>query len=134
MMSLPQVQKVTHFNNWVVGHAHVGVLGFAGMTALGGLYYVLPKITGKELYSRFIADFQYWLILIGVIGFTVVLTIAGLIQGNGWLNGETVYRILPEIHMYYILRASLGVVIFSGAVLGFYNIVRSLFFNSGDTS
>jgi cytochrome c oxidase cbb3-type subunit 1/cytochrome c oxidase cbb3-type subunit I/II len=34
MMSLPQVQRVTHFNNWVVGHAHVGVLGFAGMIAL----------------------------------------------------------------------------------------------------
>jgi cytochrome c oxidase cbb3-type subunit 1 len=29
---------------------------------------------------------------------TVVLTIAGLIQGNAWLNGETIYRVLPEIH------------------------------------
>jgi cytochrome c oxidase cbb3-type subunit 1 len=134
MMSLPQVQRVTHFNNWVVGHAHVGVLGFAGMIALGGLYFVLPRITGKELYSRFIADFQYWLILIGVIGFTVVLTIAGLIQGNGWLSGETVYRVLPQIHMYYIVRASLGVIVFIGAVLGFYNIVRTLFFNRGDAS
>ncbi len=134
MMSLPQVQRVTHFNNWVVGHAHVGVLGFAGMIALGGLYFVLPRITGKELYSRFIADFQYWLILIGVIGFTVVLTIAGLIQGNGWLNGETVYRVLPQIHMYYILRAALGFIVFIGAVLGFYNIVRTLFFNRGDAS
>jgi cytochrome c oxidase cbb3-type subunit 1 len=134
MMSLPQVQRVTHFNNWVVAHAHVGVLGFSGMIALGGLYYVLPKIAGKKLYSRFIADFQYWLILIGVIGFTVVLTIAGLIQGNGWLNGETVYRILPEIHMYYILRASLGVIVFIGAVLGLYNILRTLYFNGGDAS
>ncbi len=134
MMSLPQVQRVTHFNNWVVAHAHVGVLGFAGMIALGGLYYVLPRITGKELYSRFIADLQYWLILIGVVGFTVVLTIAGLIQGNGWLNGEPVYRILPQIHMYYILRASLGFIVFSGAVLGFYNIIRTLFFNPGEAS
>jgi len=134
MMSLPQVQRVTHFNNWVVAHAHVGVLGFAGMIALGGLYYILPRVTGKKLYSRFIADFQYWLILIGVVGFTVVLTIAGLIQGNGWLNGETIYRVLPQIHMYYILRASLGFIIFSGAVLGLYNIIRTLFFNPGDGS
>ncbi|MCF8036792.1 MAG: cbb3-type cytochrome c oxidase subunit I, partial [Desulfobacteraceae bacterium] len=36
MMALPQVQRVTHFNNWVVGHAHIGVLGFSGMIALGG--------------------------------------------------------------------------------------------------
>lgn len=69
------------------------------------------------------------MILIGVVGFTVVLTIAGLLQGNGWLNGETVYRVLPEIHLYNILRASLGVLIFVSSVFGFYNIVRSLFFN-----
>jgi cytochrome c oxidase cbb3-type subunit 1 len=134
MMALPDVQRVTHFNNWVVAHAHVGVLGFAGMIALGGIYYILPRITGKPLYSRFLADFQYWMILIGVIGFTVVLTIVGLIQGNAWLNGETVYRILPEMHAYYIIRASIGLMIFISAVLGLYNIVRSLFFNAGEIS
>jgi len=134
MMALPDVQRVTHFNNWVVAHAHVGVLGFAGMIALGGLYYILPRITGKPLYSRFLADFQYWLILIGVIGFTVVLTIVGLIQGNAWLNGETVYRVLPEMHVYYVTRASIGLVIFSSAILGLYNILRSIFFNPGEIS
>ncbi len=134
MMALPDVQRVTHFNNWVVAHAHIGVLGFAGMIALGGLYYILPRITGKPLYSRFLADFQYWLILIGVIGFTVVLTIVGLIQGNAWLNGETIYRVLPEMHVYYVTRASLGLIIFSSAILGLYNILRSIFFNSGDIS
>ncbi len=134
MMALPDVQRVTHFNNWVVAHAHVGVLGFAGMIALGGIYYILPRITGKPLYSRFLADFQYWLVLIGVIGFTVVLTIVGLIQGNAWLNGETVYRVLPEMHVYYITRASLGLMIFSSAIIGLYNIVRSIFFNTGEIS
>jgi cytochrome c oxidase cbb3-type subunit 1/cytochrome c oxidase cbb3-type subunit I/II len=131
MMSLPQVQRITHFNNWVVGHAHVGVLGFAGMTALGGLYFILPRITGKPLYSRFLADLQYWLVLLGVIGFTVVLTIVGLIQGNAWLNGETIYRVLPEIHIYYVLRASIGFLVMSGAYIGLYNILRTLFFNPG---
>lgn len=131
MMSLPQVQRVTHFNNWVVGHAHVGVLGFAGMIAIGGLYYVLPRITGKAVYSKLLADLQYWLVLIGVSGFTVILTIAGLIQGNAWLNGETVYRVLPEIHMYFVVRAGLGLMIFSSAVIGFYNVIRTVFSPKG---
>jgi cytochrome c oxidase cbb3-type subunit 1/cytochrome c oxidase cbb3-type subunit I/II len=132
IMALPQVQRITHFNNWVVAHAHIGVLGFAGMIALGGLYYILPRITNKPLFSRFLADFQYWMVLIGVVGFTVVLTIAGLIQGNAWYIGETVYRVLPEIHMYYIVRASLGLLIFTSAVLGLYNIIRTLYFNPGE--
>jgi cytochrome c oxidase cbb3-type subunit I len=133
IMALPQVQRVTHFNNWVVGHAHIGVLGFAGMIALGGLYYIIPKMSGRPLYSKFLADFQYWLVLIGVVGFTVVLTVVGLIQGNAWLNGETIYRVLPEIHMYYVVRASLGLMIFVGSLLGFYNIVKSLFGSGGDS-
>ncbi len=132
IMALPQVQRITHFNNWVVAHAHVGVLGFAGMISLGGMYYILPRITNKPLFSRFLADFQYWMILIGVVGFTVVLTIAGLIQGNAWYNGETIYRVLPEIHMYYITRASIGLLVFSSAVLGLYNIIRTLYFNPGE--
>ena len=131
MMALPHVQRITHFNNWVVGHAHIGVLGFAGVTALGGLYFILPKITGKPLYSRFLADVQYWLVLIGVTGFAIVLTIVGLIQGNAWYNGETLYRTLPMIQPYYILRASLGAFIMIGAYIGLYNVIRSLFFNRG---
>ena len=56
-----------------------------------------------------------------------MLTAAGLIQGNGWLNGETVYRILPEIHVYMVLRASIGVLLWSGAVIGLYNIAMSIY-------
>ena len=131
MMALPHVQRITHFNNWVVGHAHIGVFGFAGITALGGLYFILPKITGKPLYSRFLADVQYWLVLIGVTGFAVVLTVVGLIQGNSWYNGEALYRTLPMIQPYYILRASLGAFIMIGAYIGLYNVIRSLYFNRG---
>lgn len=131
MMALPHVQRITHFNNWVVGHAHLGVLGFAGITALGGLYFIIPRITGKPLYSRFMADVQYWLVLIGMTGFAVVLTTVGLIQGNAWYNGETLYRTLPEIQPYYILRASLGLLIVIGAYIGLYNVIRSLYFNRG---
>jgi cytochrome c oxidase cbb3-type subunit I len=134
MMALPQVQRVTHFNNWVVAHAHVGVLGFAGMIALGAIYYFLPKVTNRPLYSKVLADFQYWMILIGVSGFTIVLTIAGLIQGNAWYNGETVYRILPEIHVYYLTRGALGLMIFISAILGFYNVIRTLFDKPGEVS
>jgi cbb3-type cytochrome c oxidase subunit I len=127
LQSLPYVQRLTHFTNWVIAHAHMGVFGFAGFTALGGIYFILPRITGRPLYSRRLAEVQYWLVLIGIAGFFVVLTIAGLIQGNGWLNGESVYRILPQIHLYMILRASLGVLIVGGALMGLYNIVMTIY-------
>jgi cbb3-type cytochrome c oxidase subunit I len=134
MMALPDVQRITHFNNWVVAHAHIGVLGFAGVTALGGIYFILPRVTGRPLYSRFLADLQYWLVLIGITGFAIVLTIVGLIQGQAWYNGETLYRTLPTIQPYYVTRAALGLLIVAGAYIGLYNIVRSLYFNRGVTA
>jgi cytochrome c oxidase cbb3-type subunit 1/cytochrome c oxidase cbb3-type subunit I/II len=134
MMALPIVQRVTHFNNWVVAHAHIGVLGFAGLIALGGIYFILPRITGKPLYSKFLADLQYWLVLIGITGFAIVLTIVGLIQGQAWINGETIYRVLPSIQPYYVARAMLGTTIMIGAYIGIYNIFRSLYYNPGATT
>jgi cytochrome c oxidase cbb3-type subunit 1 len=59
-------------------------------------------------------------------GFFTVLTAAGLVQGNSWLNGETVYRTLPMLHPYMVVRASVGILLFGAAAIGLYNIVRSL--------
>ncbi len=131
LQSLPMVQRVTHLNNWVIGHAHMGVLGFAGTIAVGGIYFILPRITGRPIYSVVLADIEFWLILIGMAGFWLVLTAAGLVQGNAWINGEMVYRVLPEIHPYMIMRASIGVLLVGAAFIGFYNIWMSIFSGQG---
>ena len=52
LMALPDVQRVTHFNNWVVAHAHLGVLGFAGMISLGGLYYTHGQYAQAETFYK----------------------------------------------------------------------------------
>jgi cytochrome c oxidase cbb3-type subunit 1/cytochrome c oxidase cbb3-type subunit I/II len=125
--SLPIVQRITHLTNWVIAHSHIAVLGFSGFIAIGGMYFIIPRITGRPLYSEKLADIQYWLILIGLSGFFFVLTMAGLIQGNGWLNGEGVYVILPELHPYFIFRLIFGMLIVVGAFTGLYNIWMSLY-------
>jgi len=126
IQALPIVQRVTHLNNWVIAHSHMGVFGFAGTIALGGLYYILPRITKRPLYSSRLADVQYWLLLLGMTGFFAVLTAGGLVQGNSWLNGETVYRTLPMLHIYLIIRAAFGVLFVGAAFIGLYNVIRSI--------
>jgi cytochrome c oxidase cbb3-type subunit I len=125
--SLPSVQRYTHFNNWVVGHSHIAVLGFAGMIMLGGLWYLLPAVTGRKLYSMGLANLQFWLILIGVSGFFLELTIAGLIQGAAWSNGETIYRALPMLSPYMGLRLATGILIILAAFVGLYNVLMTLY-------
>jgi cytochrome c oxidase cbb3-type subunit 1 len=127
LMALPTVQRLTHLNNTAVAHAHMGVLGFSGIIALGSIYFILPRVTGRPIYSVMLADIQYWLVLLGMTGFMLVLTAGGLVQGNSWLNGETVYRTLPEIHTYFVLRESVGTLVVTGAMIGLYNVYMSIY-------
>jgi cytochrome c oxidase cbb3-type subunit I len=126
LQSLPSVQEVTHFNNWVVGHAHIAVLGFSGFTALGGLWHILPLVTGRQVYSRRLISLQFGLVLVGVLGFFLILTGAGLTQGLAWQAGEAPYRVLPQLAVYMVLRALVGILIIASAAVGLYNVVMTL--------
>jgi cytochrome c oxidase cbb3-type subunit 1 len=126
LQSLPSVQRFTHFNNWVIGHSHIAVLGFSALITLGGLWYVLPQVCGRKLYSITLANLQFWLLLTGVSGFFAVLTAAGLVQGSAWVNGATVYRVLPVISPYMGLRLAFGIPIVLGAFVGLYNVLMTL--------
>lgn len=127
LQSLPWIQRVTHFNNWVVAHAHIAVLGFTGFIALGGMYYILPSATGRRLYSEKLVNVQYWLVLLGLIGFFIFLTAGGLVQGHVWLMGGTVYRSVPMLKPWMVLRLMSGVLVIAGAYVGLYNVVLSLY-------
>jgi cytochrome c oxidase cbb3-type subunit 1/cytochrome c oxidase cbb3-type subunit I/II len=59
-------------------------------------------------------------------GFFMVLTAGGLVQGHAWLNGTTVYRTLPMIHIYFIVRAAVGLLIIGAAFIGAYNVIRTI--------
>lgn len=127
LQSLPVVQRLTHLNNWVIAHSHMGVFGFAGTIAIGGIYYILPRITGKPIYNTRLADVQYWLVLLGMAGFFGVLTAGGLVQGNSWLNGETVYRTVAMLYPYMVIRAGIGLLLFGAAAIWLFNMIMSIY-------
>ncbi len=123
--SLPSVQRVTHFTQWVVAHAHIALFGFGGFIAMGAIYFLLPLL-GREIYSKRLANMQYWLMLVGLTGLFLSLTFAGLIQGEGWLNGEVVYRLLPELQRYFLVRGISGVLLVIGGGLFIFNVWMTL--------
>ncbi len=126
LQSLPSLQRVTHFNNWEIGHAHIAVLGFAGFIALGGMWYVLPYVANRRVWSRRLVSLQLGMVMFGITGFFAVLTIAGLLQGHAWYNGLVVWRELPEMPPYMGLRLLAGLFIVMAALIGFYNIIMTL--------
>ncbi|MFO0753885.1 MAG: cbb3-type cytochrome c oxidase subunit I [Thermodesulfovibrionales bacterium] len=127
LQSMPFMQRVTHLNNWTVGHSHIAVLGFAGFIAVGTLWHVLPSIVRRRVWSLHLVNLQFGLLMFGITGFFIVLTIAGLVQGESWDHGETVYKVLPRFFSYMVARAALGISIILSAYIGFYNLLMTLY-------
>lgn len=49
-------------------HAHVLLLGFVSMMIFGVGYHLLPVFAGTDLYSTRLAELQFWLQNIGLVG------------------------------------------------------------------
>jgi cbb3-type cytochrome oxidase subunit 1 len=80
----------------------------------------------RPLWSKKLADIQYWLMLLGALGIFTSLTFAGLIQGEGWLKGEVVYRILPMLSNYFLARGIAGTMFFIGGLIFAINVVMTV--------
>ena len=60
-------------------HVHLNLLGFMSMMIYGVGYHILPKFSGRHIYSPRIMTVQFWLANAGLIGMAVSwpITVAG---------------------------------------------------------
>lgn len=116
-----------HFTQWVVGHAHLALLGTFSFISVAAIYYGLPRLTGRPWYSQGLIRAHYWLKTLGFGAMMTVLTIAGLIQSAGWQMGIPVDQWGLQIRPYWWLRSISGIMIFTGQCLFAYNIYRTLY-------
>jgi cbb3-type cytochrome oxidase subunit 1 len=129
-MALPSFNRVIHFTNFIVAHAHLALLGAFTILGMGVIDYVIPQIYKRPIYSRSLVEWQYWLILIGFTGFFVSLTFASFLQGQNWALGIPEVNVLPEIRPHYIARGVFGAMIVMSGIVQIYNIWRTV---RGDT-
>lgn len=116
-----------HFTQWVVGHAHLALLGTFSFIVTASIYYGLPRITGREWHSHGLIRAHWWLKTGGFALMMISLTIAGLIQSAGWHHGIPIDMWSLEIRPYWFFRAISGVMIFTGQALFAYNVWKTLY-------
>ena len=52
LMSIRQVNALSHYTDWTVGHVHSGALGWVAFISFGAVYYLVPRLWQPErLYS-----------------------------------------------------------------------------------
>ncbi|MEM7015393.1 MAG: cbb3-type cytochrome c oxidase subunit I [Verrucomicrobiota bacterium] len=107
------VQKVIHFTDWVVAHAHLALLGAFTFWNIGAMLYVWPKVTGREFASHRLSWWAFWLLLIGFYVFYFApITAAGLITGYAWISGAPFVDSVEPLRPFYITRVLGGLMIY----------------------
>lgn len=134
MMSIKNVNALSHFTDWTIGHVHIGALGWNGLLTFGVLYWLVPKIFNTKLYSTKLANFHFWIATLGMIFYAIPMYWSGITQGLMWkeftpdgflkypLFLETVLQLVPM----YIVRAIGGTMYFLGAFFMIYNIFKTV--------
>ncbi len=56
---------------YIPAHVHLNLLGFMSMMIYGVGYHILPRFSGRHIYSPRIMNIQFWLANAGLIGMTV---------------------------------------------------------------
>jgi len=126
MHSLRTVSAIVSKTDWIVGHAHMAVLGAFSFFAIAGVLHGLPRIVHKPLYSVRLANTSFWLLFTGGLVFFAGLWIGGFMQGLQW-NDWTIPWIdtVKFMRPFWMTRLFAGMVVYVGIFLFFYNVVRT---------
>jgi cytochrome c oxidase cbb3-type subunit 1 len=133
MMSLKEVNALSHYTDWTVGHVHSGALGWVAMISFGSLYHMMPKLWGTKIYSQKLVEWHFWLATIGIVLYIVAMWISGITQGLMWRAfdefgnlqysfAESVAAMVP----FYAMRAIGGMFFLTGAVLMATNMFMTI--------
>jgi cytochrome c oxidase cbb3-type subunit 1 len=133
MMAIKTVNALSHYTDWTIGHVHSGALGWVALISLGSLYYLIPRLFGRELYSLKLVEVHFWVATIGIVLYITAMWVAGIMQGLMWRavnpDGTLTYSFVESVqamHPYYIIRFLGGALFLSGTLVMAYNLWKSV--------
>ena len=133
LMAIRSVNIFSHFTEWTIGHVHSGALGWNAFVTFGALYYLVPKLVERELYSKKLANIHFLLAITGVLLYIIAMWGAGITQGIASLSldeaGEVKYSfvdIMQAVAPYYLMRLVGGALFLAGAMIMAWNLLHTI--------
>jgi len=132
LMAIKSVNALSHYTEWTIGHVHSGALGWNAFITFGALYYLVPQLWGRELYSKKLVNIHLWLATVAIVMYISAMWVAGIMQGLMWRSydemgfltysfAETVAAMKP----YYLIRAMGGTLFLGAALIMVYNLWKT---------
>jgi len=134
MLSLKNINAISHFTNWTVAHVHIGALGWNGFLTFGMIYWLFPRLFNTKLFSTKLANLHFWLGTLAMLFWSVPMYWAGWTEASMWKQfnsaGDLVYpnflEIVTQIMPMYYMRLFGGILYFSGMIILVYNIFKTV--------
>jgi len=114
-----------HGTGWIVAHAHLALLGFSTFAEVAAVYYGLQVLLRRKLWSLSLANFHFWMLLIGFSLYWISMTIAGLIQGAAKIYEVPYVDVVIAEHPYMIVRWLGGTMVFFGNIVWLFNMIMT---------
>ncbi len=133
MMAIKTVNALSHYTDWTIGHVHSGALGWVALISLGAMYYLIPKLFDRELYSLKLVEVHFWTATIGIVLYITAMWVAGIMQGLMWravnADGTLTYSFVESVqamHPFYVIRFGGGALFLAGTVVMAYNLWKTV--------
>lgn len=132
-LAIKSVNALSHYTDWTIAHVHTGALGWNGFLTFSMLYWLFPKLWNTPLYSKKLANWHFWIGLLGMMFYVVPMYWAGVTQGLMWKEFtkdgflqypnflETVLQLIPM----YMLRAVGGSLYITGVFMMAFNLWKT---------
>jgi cytochrome c oxidase cbb3-type subunit I/II len=134
MMSLRNVNQITHFTDWTIAHTHIAGMGWNGGIVFGMLYWMVPKLFRTKIYSEKLANTHFWLATLSILIYAIPLYWAAVTQwlmlreytDEGFLAYPNFMETLTHILPMYTLRIIGGVMFLTGFLLMVFNLYKTM--------
>jgi cytochrome c oxidase cbb3-type subunit I/II len=132
-LAIKSVNSLSHYTDWTIAHVHTGALGWNGFLTFSVLYWLFPRLYNTQLWSTKLANYHFWIALVGMMFYVVPMYVSGVTQGLMWKQFtpdgflqypnflETVIQIIPM----HRLRAIGGSLYLTGVWLMVINLYRT---------
>jgi cytochrome c oxidase cbb3-type subunit 1 len=133
MLSVKSINAISHYTDWTIGHVHSGALGWVAFISIGAMYYLIPRLFDREVYSMKLIETHFWISTIGVVLYIAAMWISGIMQGLMWravnTDGTLTYSFVESVqamHPFYIIRFLGGVFFLAGMLIMAYNLAKTI--------
>jgi len=72
----------------VRAHTHINLLGWVEMAIFAAVYYIVPRLVKRPIYSLKLVKIHFWTHNIGLMGMVIFFTIAGVAGGLASIDGS----------------------------------------------